>query len=32
MILMASSLVLVSKVWDGQETDKSLIIRGYPSN
>ena len=31
-ILMVSRLVLVSKVWDGQETDKSLIIRGYPSN
>ena len=29
---MISSFVLVSKVWDGRETDKSPIIQDYPSN
>ena len=31
-LLMISSFVLVSKVWDGRETDKSPIIQDYPSN
>ena len=31
-LLMISSFVLVSKVWDGRETDKSPTIQDYPSN